>query len=228
MMRILLLEDEKNIRESVKINLELDGFEVVATDQGLEALKMIEGQHFDLAIIDIMLPDISGLDVCERIRVSNSKLPIVIISAKDTSQDRIQGLKRGADDYLNKPFDIEELLLRIQKIIARSSIESKANIDLIKLGEFEVNLNSYVATRGEQSFGLTQKEIQIIKLMYDRKNEVVSRNEILKTVWGYEVYPSTRTVDNFIHILRKHFEEDISKPKLFVSVRGVGYKLQID
>lgn len=222
--RILLLEDEKSLSDVISLNLELEGFEVVVTDKGKEALSLSKSQHFDLIILDVMLPDISGMTVCEQIRLDNLKVPMIIVSAKDTSHDRIEGLKRGADDYLTKPFIFEELLLRIQKLIKRSTSGSVSTVDYFEFGDNKVNLITFDATGLAGDFTLTKKEAKLLKLFFERKNEVVSRQEILQAVWGYDVFPSTRTIDNFIMSLRRHFEAEPRKPKFFHSVRGIGYK----
>jgi len=187
-------------------------------------LALSKSQHFDLIILDIMLPDISGMTVCEQIRLDNIKVPMIILSAKDTSSDRIEGLKKGADDYLTKPFIFEELLLRIQKLIKRSASGSVSTVDYFEFGNNKVNLITFEATGQEGEFLLTKKEAKLLKLLIERQNEVVSRQEILQAVWGYDVYPSTRTIDNFIMSLRRYFEEEPRSPQFFTSVRGIGYK----
>jgi len=222
--RILLLEDEKTLSDVISLNLELEGFEVVVTDKGKEALLLSKGQHFDLIILDVMLPDISGMTVCEQIRLDNLKVPMIILSAKDTSHDRIEGLKKGADDYLTKPFIFEELLLRIQKLIKRSASGSVSTVDYFEFGDNKVNLITFEASGVDGKFSLTKKEAKLLKLFFERNNEVVSRQEILQAVWGYDVYPSTRTIDNFIMSLRRQFEPEPRSPKFFHSVRGIGYR----
>jgi len=226
-MRILLVEDEKSIQDIMKLNLELEDYEVIVTASGKEALQLFEQQHFELAILDVMLPDISGLQVCEAIRIKNSNIPIIIVSAKDTSTDRIKGLKYGADDYLIKPFNLEELILRIEKLINRSKTVEPDTIQF-HFGPHFVNLASYEAKGISGKFLLTNREALLMKLFIDRKNEVLSRQQILQVVWGYDVYPSTRTIDNFVLSLRKYFELNPRKPQYFHSVRGVGYKFTPD
>lgn len=226
-MRILLVEDEVNIREVVKMNLELEGYEVVGTDNGKDAIRFFHGQHFDLLILDVMLPEISGFQICEQVRLSNSEVPIIFLTAKDTAGDRVSGLKLGADDYLTKPFNLEELLLRVQNLIKRSSKDVERSLEVYQFGKNEVNFRTYEAfetTNPDEKFTLTKKEAMLLKLLIDRKNEVVSRQQILQSVWGYDVYPSTRTIDNFILSFRKYFEEDPKNPTFFLSIRGVGYK----
>lgn len=222
-MRILLVEDEKSIQDIVKLNLEIEDYEVIVTDSGKEALHFFEQQHFELVILDVMLPDISGIQVCEAIRNKNSSIPIIIVSAKDTSSDRIKGLKYGADDYLVKPFNLEELVLRIEKLIARSQIQED-DVTEYHFGQHYVNLSTYKACGVNGEFTLTNREALLMKLFIERKDKVLSRQQILQVVWGYDVYPSTRTIDNFVLSLRKYFEDNPRKPKYFHSIRGVGYK----
>lgn len=223
-MRILLVEDEDEIRKTIKVNLEMEGYEVVATDNGRKALELSENQYFNLIILDVMLPEVNGFQICEQVRLRNTKVGIIIVSAKDTSTDRITGLKLGADDYLTKPFNLEELLLRVSKIIQRSSEEISSDMEIYKWDGNEINFISYKAKGINGNFMLTKKEALLLKLLIERQNEVVSRHQILQSVWGYDVYPSTRTIDNFILSFRRYFEEDQKNPAYFHSVRGVGYK----
>ncbi len=226
MMRVLLVEDEENIRDVVKLNLELEGYEVVADANGKDALKHFHEQHFDLLILDVMLPEIDGFQICEQVRLTNMEVPIIFLTAKDTSMDRIAGLKKGADDYLTKPFNLEELLLRVGNLIKRTSKAPDNTPEVYQFGNNEVNFVTYEAKGNPGTFTLTKKEAMLLKLLIDRKNEVVSRQQILQSVWGYDVYPSTRTIDNFILSFRKYFEDDPKNPRYFLSIRGVGYKFQ--
>lgn len=223
-MRILLVEDEENIRKVVKLNLEMDDYEVVTTDNGKDAMKYFQEQHFDLIILDIMLPEISGLQICEQIRLTDTETPIIFLTAKDSPPDRVAGLKKGADDYLAKPFNLEELQLRIQKLINRSSKTPKLDTEYYEFGDNKVNFSTHEAAGVSGDLMLTKKEAMLLKLLIERKNEVVSRQQILQFVWGYDVYPSTRTIDNFILSFRKYFESNPKDPQFFRSVRGIGYK----
>jgi two-component system, OmpR family, alkaline phosphatase synthesis response regulator PhoP len=224
-MRILLVEDEESIRETLKLNLEIEGYEVVSTGNGKKALDYTQNQHFDLMLLDVMLPDIDGLTITEQTRLSNQTVPILLLTAKDMPQDRIAGLKKGADDYLTKPFNLEELLLRVSNLIRRSTRQKGETIELYEFGKNAVNFNTFEAkTYTGEGIILTKKESMLLKLLVERKNEVVSRNQILQSVWGYDVFPSTRTIDNFILSFRKYFEEDAKSPRYFHSIRGVGYK----
>jgi len=226
-MRILLVEDEEEIRKIINMNLVMEGYEVVTTDNGMKALEISQSQHFDIIILDVMLPEVDGFQICEQVRLRNSKVGIIIVSAKDTSEDRITGLKLGADDYLTKPFNLEELLLRVQNLLKRSNDDEAKSLETYTFGNNSINFVTYKAVGRNGSFQLTNKETLLLKLLIERQNEVVSRNQILQAVWGYDVYPSTRTIDNFILSLRKYFEEDPRNPKYFQSVRSVGYKFTI-
>jgi two-component system, OmpR family, alkaline phosphatase synthesis response regulator PhoP len=224
MQRILLVEDEEHIREMVKLNLELDGYEVVAANNGKSALKRIREEHFDILLLDVMLPEIDGFQIAEQVRINNSDVPILFLTAKNNPNDRITGLKKGGDDYLTKPFELEELQLRIQKLIKRSQKNGAISLDTVTFGNNQVDFENYKAIGTQGEFMLTKKETMLLKLLIERKNEVVSRQQILQAVWGYDVYPSTRTIDNFILSFRKYFEEDTREPRYFHSIRGVGYK----
>jgi two-component system alkaline phosphatase synthesis response regulator PhoP len=224
MMRILLVEDEENIRDVVKLNLELENFEVVATGNGKDAIRHFHEQHFDLIILDVMLPEIDGFQICEQIRLTDMEVPVIFLTAKEAVGDRISGLKKGADDYLTKPFVLEELLLRINNLIKRTSKSPENTPEIFEFGPNRINFITFEADGILGKFVLTKKEAMLLKLLIDRRNEVVSRQQILQSVWGYDVYPSTRTIDNFILKFRRNFEDDSKNPRHFHSIRGVGYK----
>ena len=192
---------------------------------GAVAINKLKTESFDLIIMDIMMPSMDGLTATHHIRLSSNNVPILILSAGNTAQDRINGLKSGADDYMSKPFELEELLLRVQKILMRAHRDDPAiNFMEFNFGGNFVDFNSYKAMGINGEFKLTKKEAQLLRLLIEKKNQVVTREEILKTVWGYTVFPSTRTIDNFILAFRKYFEVDIKNPKYFLSHRGLGYK----
>lgn len=223
--RILLVEDEKHLAETIKLNLEIDDYHPIVVHDGLSAITRFKEQRFDLVILDIMIPNIDGIAVCENIRLHDINVPILFLSAKSSAEDRILGLKKGGDDYITKPFNLEELMLRIHKLIERND-EGAKKIAATEyaFGNNFVNFVSYEATGNQGTFSLTKKEALLLKLLIENKNEVVSREKILQTVWGYSVYPSTRTIDNFILAFRKYFEPDPKNPTFFKSLRGVGYK----
>jgi two-component system alkaline phosphatase synthesis response regulator PhoP len=224
--RILLVEDEEHLLEAIKLNLEMEDYVVTAVNDGKKAIKAFKQERFNLVLLDVMLPEMDGYRVCETIRLENNEVPIIFLTAKNTSQDKVIGLKKGADDYLTKPFNLEELLLRIQILIKRSMKTDKLpNLETYKIGDKEINFSTYeIIDSHNNKINLTRKETLLLKLLIERKNEVVSRENILETVWGYDVYPSTRTIDNFILSFRKYFEADPKNPRFFHSVRGVGYK----
>ncbi|MFM7510393.1 MAG: response regulator transcription factor [Bacteroidota bacterium] len=224
---ILLVEDEENLHEALKLNLELEGYGVSSAFDGAAALKAIANEYFDLLILDIMLPEMDGLAVTESIRISNNEIPILILSAKNTSADRVSGLKKGADDYLTKPFNLEELLLRVHKLIDKNKrLQDRNSVDeQYQFGSNTIDFKAQeaIGVTGER-IQLSKKESMLLKMLIENKNEVVPREKILQTVWGYQVYPTTRTIDNFILNFRKYFETDSRNPRYFHSVRGVGYK----
>lgn len=225
--RILLVEDEENLREVIALNLESEGYAVVSVSNGVDALKVYKEEKFNLVILDIMIPKIDGYDVCESIRLNDTETPILFLSAKGSAEDRIEGLKKGGDDYLSKPFNLEELILRVQKLIERS-MRRENNTDSGQ-GEYQfaqnkVYFNKNMATnfKGE-TMTLTRLESKFLKLLTENEGNTVSREHILHTVWGYQVYPSSRSIDNFVVAFRKYFEPDPKNPKHFISVRGIGY-----
>jgi len=224
---ILLVEDEENLQEALKLNLEMEGYEVTSAYDGAEALKAVQQEYFDLLILDVMLPEVDGITVCESVRLQHQDLPILILSAKNSSADKVLGLKKGADDYLTKPFNLEELLLRVNKLLYKSA-RLNAKQPVSEIYEFGKNKIDFKSLEGFNKNGehiqLTKKEAMLLKLLIENKNEVVTREKILQAVWGYNVYPTTRTIDNFILNFRKYFEEDSRHPKYFHSVRSVGYK----
>ena len=224
---ILLVEDEENLHEALKLNLELEGYNVTSAYDGAAALKAVDAEYFDLIILDVMLPEMDGISVAETVRISNNEVPILILSAKSSSADRVLGLKKGADDYLTKPFNLEELLLRVHKLIDKNKkLQDKSSVgNSYSFGNNVIDFKAQEAsTKSGQKIQLSKKETMLLKLLIENKNEVVPREKILQAVWGYNVYPTTRTIDNFILNFRKYFEDDSRNPKYFHSVRGVGYK----
>jgi two-component system alkaline phosphatase synthesis response regulator PhoP len=224
MKKILLVEDEESLINVLELNLEIESYAVEIARDGEEALAKFNDSH-DLVILDVMLPKINGFDVCSAIR-KRSKVPIIFTSAKGTSTDRVTGLKLGADDYLVKPFNLEELLLRIGILINRNTPE--AAIDFFKFGENAIDFRSYEIKGPRGSTQISKREMALLKLLISRKNEVVSRDEILDEVWGTESFPTSRTIDNYILNFRKYFEVDPRKPHFFINLRGVGYKFEIN
>lgn len=224
---VLVVEDELNLHEALKLNLEMEGYEVTSAYDGNEALKKVENAYFDLIIMDVMLPELDGISVTESIRVHNNEVPILMLSAKNAPADKVLGLKKGADDYLTKPFNLDELLIRVAKLIEKNKrLQVKESIgDQYQFGKNLIDFKAQDAiTWNGLRVDLSKKEAMLLKLLIENKGEVVTREKILQVVWGYNVYPTTRTIDNFILSFRKYFEEDSRNPVYFHSVRGVGYK----
>ena len=224
---ILVVEDEESLREALKLNLELEKYEVTTCDNGPDVLKMVKNEYFDLIVLDIMLPEMDGLTVCETIRMQQNDVPIMFLSARNTGSDKVEGLKKGGDDYMTKPFNLEELLLRVDILIKKNrKIRDPHSIsDVYEFDGCKIDFAAHdcVDLKGKKQ-ELSKKEASLLKLLIEHQGEVVSREHILHVVWGYNVYPTTRTIDNFILNFRKHFEEDSRNPKHFHSVRGIGYK----
>lgn len=224
---ILIVEDEESLRETLQLNLEIEGYMVTTASTGSEALQVVRKEYFDLILLDIMLPEMDGITVCENIRLQNNDVPILFLSAKNSSMDRIEGLKKGGDDYLTKPFNLEELLLRVDKLIIKNKkLKERTPVsEVYTFGKCKIDFTGLTAKdKDGKSIELSKKEIALLKLLIEHKNEVVSREHILQAVWGYNVYPTTRTIDNFILNFRKYFEKDTRNPKHFHSIRGIGYK----
>ena len=221
-MNICLIEDEENIVELIRLNLELEGFTVRSFQNGMRAKEMINEviQH-DLIILDVMLPEYSGFDLCKDIRAL-SDTPILFLSAKGIATDRIHGLKLGANDYLAKPFDLEELILRIRNLV---STKTDQKIKSIQIGQVKVNFSSFEAhNNGEIIHVFSKREIELLELFNENEGKVVSRDLILDKLWGKDHFPTSRTIDNYILTFRKIFENDPKNPIFFHSVRGVGYR----
>lgn len=224
--KILIAEDEDSIRNLLKFNLEAEGYLVTSVSNGLDAMKRFRDGRYDLAILDIMMPEIDGYSVCESIRLIDAEVPILFLSAKGSGEARVKGLKIGGNDFVTKPFHLEELLIRISRLISnRFLTEHKPGITEYRFGEkYHINFEKYEAIGNQGSFSLTKKEALLLKLLFEYEGQVVSREKILTTVWGYSEFPVTRTIDNFILSFRKYFEPDPKNARHFLSLRGVGYK----
>ncbi len=230
--RILLVEDEPSLYEALKLNLELEGYNVTVAVDGEQAIEKFKSSHFQLVILDVMIPKIDGYVVCETIRLENSQVPILFLSAKNSAEDKILGLKTGADDYMAKPFNLEEFLLRVGLLVKRGhALNDTATEDLnsFSFGGNKVDFSSFeISTWSGEVKSLSKREMKLLKLLIEKRGKVVSREEILQKIWGYDVFPSTRTIDNYILAYRKYFEQNQRQPKFFFSVRGVGYKFEAD
>jgi two-component system alkaline phosphatase synthesis response regulator PhoP len=223
---ILIVDDEEHLADALAHNLQFEGFSTTVAHDGEEGLGLARTIQFDLVILDIMMPKLDGLEVCRRLRATGSRVPILFLTAKAADADRLLGLKVGADDYVAKPFLLEELILRIHGVFRRQEWYSTAPADqeIYRFGDNEVNFLTYEATTGGRTVSLTEKECMLMKLLVERRNQVVSREEILERVWGYRFSTSSRTIDNFIVRLRRYFEADPKDPQYIHSVRGVGYR----
>ncbi|WP_430405410.1 response regulator transcription factor [Fluviicola sp.] len=228
MNKVLVIEDEQSLLEMIQFNLELEGYSVSTINSGREALAMKNQlDNYNLVILDVMLPEVSGLDICRAFR-EVSTVPIIFISAKGNTIDRIAGLKLGANDYLPKPFDLEEFILRCS-ILVQPTKKQVAIPSEIKIGNYRVLPASFEvenSVSGEKQ-ELSKREMELIQLFFSRKDEVVSRDEILNTLWTNDQFPTGRTIDNYILSFRKLFEEDPKNPQFFHSIRGVGYKFTL-
>ena len=225
--KILVIEDEKPILKGLMDNLKAEGFGVIGKGLGKEGLDVALNEEVDLVILDLMLPDMSGLDVCKQIKKRKIVLPIVMLTAKSKEADKILGLELGADDYITKPFSINEVLARIKAVLRRVTIHAKAKrekLERFEFGDVKIDFVKYESSRGSRKLSLSKREYEILEYLIKRKGEVVTRNDLLDVVWGYESFPTTRTVDNFIARIRKQVEKKAANPKHITSIRGVGYK----
>ena len=223
--RILLVEDEESLAIGLEYNLVEEGYTVNRAKDGREALKLFESKKFDLIVLDVMLPYVGGFEIAERVRQTDPQIPILILTAKTATGDRIKGLESGADDYLAKPFHLKELLLRVKGMLRRKAWYQKASSKqpVYKFGNNEINFENFSCKCGNKEFTLTAQESMVMKYLIENKEKIVSRKELLENVWHMNPDIETRTVDNFIVRLRKYFEPDPSNPVYIKSVRSAGY-----
>lgn len=220
----LVIEDEPQMRSMLADNLEFEGFRVTAVASGEEALEAVEARQFSLLLVDVMLPGISGLDVCRQLRARGLHVPIVILTALGQEQDRIRGLDIGADDYVIKPFSVHELLARVRALVRRDDWHAPAG-DEIVLGDVVVKLRQRLMFRKGRRVPLSAREFELLRYLYAHRNEVVGREQLLRDVWGYHHLSVTRTVDNYIAKLRTHIEPKPHDPRFIITVHGSGYQL---
>jgi DNA-binding response OmpR family regulator len=225
MARILVVEDEPEMLRGLKDNFEFEQYEVDVARDGVTALKKITGSAYDLIILDIMLPKLSGLDVCKRAREQGIATPIIMLTARSEEIDKVLAFELGADDYVTKPFGVRELLARAKAVIRRSDNLTSTALERMTLGNLEIDFAAYSAMRAGEQLSLTPKEFEIVKYLWQHRNKTVTRDELLTQVWGYDESISTRTVDNFILKLRQKIEEDPANPKFIITMHGIGYKL---
>jgi DNA-binding response OmpR family regulator len=224
--KILVVEDEPNIGRGLKDNLEFEGYQIDLATDGAAGLNLILTNHYDLILLDVMMPEMSGFDVCKKAREKGIEVPIILLTAKSEEFDKVLGLELGADDYITKPFSLRELLARIKAVLRRGIVteDGKAREEFV-IGKLNVNFSTFVAADAGGPVKMSHKEFAILQYLVQRKNEIISRTDLLEKVWGYDESPTTRTVDNFIVKLRNKIEQDPNDPRIILTVHGTGYKL---
>jgi two-component system OmpR family response regulator len=231
---LLVVEDEEHLAAGLKLNFELEGYRVDTAASGREASeRLLQSEGYDGIILDIMLPDMDGFELCRRLRGAGNFTPVLMLTARNAAEDRVTGLDVGADDYLAKPFDLSELLARVRSLLRRRGWDNTPgergrDASVLIFGDARINFDTHEAFCGEESITLTQLEFDLLRYFAENAGRVLSRAELLEKVWMLKNYPNTRTVDNFIVRLRRHFEKDPAKPHFFRSVRGTGYKFVWD
>ncbi len=222
---ILIIEDDISILRGLKDNLSFEGYDILTSSDGQEGLQMAIDNQIDMLLLDIMLPGINGYNICQKLKKEKPDLPIIIISARGTEIDKVIGLDFGADDYITKPFSIPELLARIRAVFRRSQNSTK-DIDKYSFGNVTLDFKRFQAFFNNEEIKLSSREFAIMKYLIEHEGDVIHRHDLLDKVWGYDVIPSTRTVDNYMLDLRKKFEKDPANPKYIISIRGAGYKFE--
>lgn len=219
---ILLVEDEESLQDIIRLNLELEGYTVSAVANGRKALDEFARAQFDLVILDVMLPEVDGFTICQTIRLSNRIVPILFLTAKNSAEDRVFGLRIGGDDYLSKPFNLEEMLLRVKRLIERND---RPMPDVVKVGQGKVRFSNFEAIAADgTTHPLSQREVKLLRMFVDKQGEVLSRDELLEAILGQDADVTNRTIDNYLVNFRRLFESDQREPLHFISVRGVGYR----
>lgn len=225
MKRILVVEDDKAIVRGLRDNLKSEHFEVVSAADGVAGLELAKKEALDLIILDIVLPKMSGYDVCKSLRAGGVQVPIIMLTGKDKELDKVLGLELGADDYVTKPFSVRELIARVKAQLRRQTSVVTELVE-VTFGEIYVDFRKQEALKGKKALSMSAKEFQLLKYFAEREGNVISRERLLSDVWGYEATPTTRTVDNYILALRKKIELDPAKPKHLLTIHTVGYKFQ--
>ena len=225
MATLLIIEDEPAMQLGLKDNLELEGYTVDLASDGEEGLTKLKTTNFDLVLLDVMLPKLSGFDICKAARAQGINTPIILLTAKGEEIDKILGLELGADDYITKPFSVRELLARVKAMLRRSKPDAQAADKFISIGRLQVDFATFQTKEDGVDIKLSHKEFEILAYLYQNRNRVVSRYDLLEHVWGYDEQITTRTVDNFIVRLRQKVEPNPNQPKIIVTAHGVGYKM---
>ena len=223
--RILVVDDETHLAAGIRENLEAEGYRTNVAHDGTAGLDRLRAEPFDLAVLDVMMPNMDGLELCAQLRREGIQTPVLFLTVKGAAEDRVRGFEAGGDDYLSKPFHLQELLLRVAAILRRSSWYQSSASSTLDFGGNRIDFKTYEARAWDGSaHSLTHKEAMILRVLAEQPGNIVTREEVLDRVWGYEVFPSTRTIDNFIVRLRKRFERNPEAPAHFHTVRGVGYR----
>ena len=225
MTKILVIEDERKMQQVIKDNLEIEGYRVEVAGDGKTGLQKILDNSYALVLLDVMLPEMSGFDVCRKVREKGIATPVIFLTAKGEEIDKVLGLELGADDYITKPFGLRELLARTKAVLRRSEGTAGGPADKMTIGLVDVDFSTYTATREGKDLTMTPKEFEILKFLWQHRNQTVSRDQLLTNVWGYDESLSTRTIDNFILKLRQKIEPDPARPKCILTIHGIGYKL---
>ena len=222
--RIIVVDDEAHLADGIRENLTAEGYDAAVAYDGAAGLTAVQNGRFDLAIVDVMMPHMDGLELCASMRREGIQTPVMFLTVKGAAEDRVKGFEAGGDDYLAKPFHLKELLLRVAAILKRSRWYEDSQ-DALEFGGNRIDFRTYQARAWDGSeHELTHKEAMIVQALAEKESEIVTREDILDRVWGYEVFPSSRTIDNFIVRIRKRFERDPEQPAHFHTVRGVGYR----
>ncbi len=224
MSKILIVEDELKMQLGLKDNLEFEGYDVKAVGNGRDGLNELLNNSYDLVVLDIMLPQMSGFDVLKKAREKGVATPVIMLTAKGEEVDKVLGLELGADDYVTKPFSLRELIARVKAVLRRNEGHVSSSSSM-KLNDVEIDFATYNATKRGEALTMTPKEFEILKFLWEHRNAVVSRDQLLTNVWGYNESISTRTVDNFILKLRQKIEDDPARPRFIITIHGTGYKL---
>jgi DNA-binding response OmpR family regulator len=221
---VLVIEDEPQMRSMLTDNLEFEGYKVTAVATGEEALQAVATRHYALLLVDVMLPGMSGFEVCQQLRARGKHVPIVVLTARTAEQDRIRGLDLGADDYVSKPFSVRELLARVRALVRRDDWHSPVSEEFT-LGDVVVKPRQRLVLRKGRRVPLSAREFELLRYLFAHRNEVVSREQLLRDVWGYSHLSVTRTVDNYVAKLRTHIEPRPHEPRYLITVHGSGYQL---
>jgi two-component system alkaline phosphatase synthesis response regulator PhoP len=222
-MKILIVEDEPDMVLGLKDNFEFEGYDVVTASDGASGLERARSEKPDLVVLDIMMPRLSGLEVCKTLRAEGFTAPIIMLTARGQEIDKVVGLELGADDYVTKPFSIRELLARVRAILRRTE-GGRKRLSRYRFADLELDFETYRATRGSERLEMSPREFELLRYLIERKGETVTRDQLLEDVWGYESYPSTRTVDTHIAKLRAKIGDSGSEPRYIMTIHGVGYK----